>query len=267
MTRFGFLSNQSTWVHMCHCHVTRDTRDMSQQTLSPNTSVSVTCQENVHCAGQIYKTETLFTPCKTSTLNISQLLIKLLYIKLCATPQCCLPVIMWLWQIVYWLYLSSFNLHPVFRRHHSLILTLILGGAGRLHQSSIFCQKRHIFYPKSNHSFTKYSPLVDPVNIFSQAVEVWDGVRVSYSILNSSRGLWMCVFWERVVYPFLVNTNVIPQESVRCREIVNFLPRGQITFTLNTCILQLDLAPKYILKSAIQSLCNISISVPWCYLI
>ena len=56
-----------------------------------------------------------------------------------------------------------------------------------------------------------------------------------------------------------VNTNVIPQESVRCREIVNFLPRGQITFILNTCIAQLnpDIAPKYTLytlKSAIQSL-------------
>lgn len=46
-------------------------------------------------------------------------------------PSCCLPVIMWLWQIVYWLYLSSFNLHPIFRRHHSLILTLILGRAGQ----------------------------------------------------------------------------------------------------------------------------------------
>ena len=64
-----------------------------------------------------------------------------------------------------------------------------------------------------------------------------------------------------------VNTNVIPQESVRCREIVNFLPRGQITFTLNTCIAQLSLysCSIYIIVQHSQK-CNpilvILISVP-----
>ena len=129
---FKFVPNlkKRFWLHRWAgdmSHVSQGLRDIGQCHLSRECALDQVKQET----GQ-HVFVTLCTVSKDlKMLSFIHQVLTLCCVSNCEPPpRCCLPVIMWLWQIVYWLYLSSFNLHPIFRRHHSLILTLILGRAG-----------------------------------------------------------------------------------------------------------------------------------------